>query len=493
MKTAKTVSRRELLTGMLAGSLVGGAATSVTPRLRAQSRGGPYDLLIRGGLVVSPDATLRADVGIRDGKVAALLSSTDRAASRVIDATDKLVVPGSIDPHVHFNLNFRGATTYGFDMGTHAAAFGGVTTVIDFAQQAEGQDIIEAIEAKRQEADGKAVLDYALHCIVTDASTAIPRIRAAVDYGVPSFKLFMPYRREGLQTNDGELLLMLQEAKQHGALICLHAENGDIIDSLEEKLSRENRTGIQYFPASRPEYSEAEAVQRGIFLAETAGAELYFVHLASARGVRYVHDALSRGSTIYAETCPHYLTLTEEVYSRPDGFKFVCIPPIRSQAVQDELWEGVRDGTIQSTGSDDCGYPLAGKERNKNSFKDVPAGGMSIEARVPILYSEGVSKKRISVNRFVDIIATTPARIFGLYPRKGVIAPGSDADIVIIDPDRKVTLTPSMLHMHDYSIYDGQKLTGYPIMTIAGGRVLVENGEFKGEPGAGVFLERERA
>jgi dihydropyrimidinase len=449
-----------------------------------------YDLLVKGGKVVSPEATIQANVAVKGDKVVGLISESVEA-KRTIDAAGKYVLPGLIDPHTHFGMFFMGNAAYDYFHGTRAAAFGGVTTIINFIMRPQLSPL-DAIEEERS-ISADAAVDYSFHLSITKADQeTIGKIKECVDAGIPSFKLFMMYRKEGLMTDDGALMAVLQEAKKHNALTLLHAENNPIFEYNADKYLSEGKKTAGWFAKAKYNFVEAEAIQRAITLAQEVGAELYIVHMSTKEGYGFVKQAHFQGLPIYAETCTHYLQLTDEVHWEDDGFKYVISPPIRFKEDTEAMWKGLANGTIVTTGSDDCGFNFDQKAMGKDSFDLIPNGCAGVEVRLPIMFSEGVNKGRISVNRLVEVTSTNSARLFGLYPQKGIIAPGSDADLVIVDPHKKETIRAKDLHMADYSIYEGLEVTGYPITTILRGKVIVENGEFKGKAADGKFLKRVR-
>ena len=452
------------------------------------------DLLIQGGTVVTSMSQLEADLALDSGKIGWIGKNYDGdQARRVIDARGLLVLPGLVDPHIHFQLPFFGTITrHDFFGGTVAAAFGGVTTVIDFAFQEKGGAAIDAIRARQAEAEAHVCIDYGLHAIFTDVNHETPReLEALIEAGIPTWKVFMAYRREGVMVDDGGLLALLQASSQLPCLGIVHAENAAIIELLIDRFLAEGKTQTRYHALSRPTLAEAEAVGRAARLAGAANSPLYIFHVSSADALAEIRAARGRGWPIYAETCPHYLCLDASLYERPDGYNWCMSPPLRSQADRDALWHALADGTISVVSTDDASFDAESKKRGEESFTLVPNGIPGVEARLSILYSEGVATGRIDVQRLVALTSTNPARLVGLYPRKGNIAVGADADIVLFDPTRKATLSIVSSHMlAGWHPYEGMQVTGVPIMTIAGGQVIVEEEEFKGKEGAGRFIER---
>jgi len=452
-----------------------------------------FDLVIAGGTLVTAAETIRADVGVIGDTIAALGHGLTGAAR--IDATGKLVLPGGVDPHVHLDMPV-GATRSSDDWetGTFAAACGGTTTVIDFVEPELGGSLAAGLDARRAEADGKAVVDYGLHMTLRrgDAQT-LDQVPEAMRAGCASFKTYMTY--EGFRLSDAELLAALEAVGAAGGLALVHAENDAAIQRGRRKFMAAGQTAPRFHPRSRPVPVEAEAVERALALAEVAGCPLYVVHTSTGRGAEAIARARARGQRAYGETCPQYLVLTDAEYERPgfEGAKFVCSPPLRPADNPPILWRLLAAGGLQTVGTDHCPFFYEGqKELGRAAFTDIPNGLPGIEARLALLYTFGVGQGRLSLNRWVEVCCTAPARIFGLYPRKGTLAPGADADIVIFDPDREVTLSRAVLHERtDYTPYEGLALRGYPLITVARGRVLVEDGKFVGAKGRGRFLARK--
>lgn len=451
--------------------------------------------LITGGTIVTAADTARADLYIEGETVALIGNDLGQPADEVIDADGMYLLPGAIDMHTHLSMPFGGTVTADdFETGTKAAAAGGTTTVIDFAIQPKGASLAETLEIWHEKAAGKAVIDYGFHIAVTHLTdavlTEVPTIVAA---GVPSVKCFMAYKGV-LMVDDGTLLRLLQTAKESGGLVMVHAENGDVIDVLTRQLLGAGKTEPKYHAVSRPPAVEAEATGRAIDLARIAGSPLYVVHVSCAEALTRVQEARAWGEPIMAETCTHYLVLDETAYESPgfDGAKYVCSPPLRDRANQAALWAGLRTGALRVVSSDHCPFHLSGqKELGKDSFALIPNGLAGIEERVMLLFSEGVRQGRLDLNRFVEVVSTAPARIFGLYPKKGTIAVGSDADIVVFDPNQERTL--SVRHQHqrvDHNAFEGITVTGAPKAVLSRGRVVFRDNNFVGQVGAGRFLER---
>jgi len=457
-----------------------------------------FDLLIRNGKVVSSEAVIEADVAVEGERVAGLLKATAPAAARrVIDATDLYVVPGGIDAHVHFDMEFLGRSKHTFESGTIAAAFGGTTTVIDFTidLSMQGGSLIDTVERRRAKAEGKAVIDFAFHCLINNGADAtLAEIEKVVAYGIPSFKLFTVYREANLYVNDATLYNVMERLRDLGGIAAVHTENADLVEHCTARLLAAGKSTPQHYPRSRPPFTEVECIRRVIFLARAARAALYVVHIAAAGAVEAVRKARANGQPVYGETCPHYLLLTESMYARPDGYNFVMSPPLRSQVDNEALWSGLAGGWLSTVSSDDNSIDVEDKRAGAESFQRASPGCVDVETRIPLLFSEGVLKRQLPITRLVEVASTNPARIFGLYPRKGVIAPGSDADIVLIDPKARLRASPQSLHMQvHYSPYEGWDIVGLPVTTISKGMVAVENGTFVGRPGHGAFLKRSIA
>jgi dihydropyrimidinase len=455
-----------------------------------------FDTIIRNGSVVTATDTYKADVAISNGKITAI--GTDlplENASKVLDATGKLVMPGGIDVHTHLDMPFGGTTSADdFETGTRAAAFGGTTTLIDFAIQYKGQRLRQAFDTWMGKASNKAVCDYAFHCIVTDVSDGqLSEMNDLVHEGVTSFKLFMAYPGV-FMLDDGSIFKALQTTSKNGGLVCMHAENGSAIDVIVQQALAEGKKAPKYHALTRPTTAEAEATSRAIALAEMAGAPIYIVHLSCNDALEKVREARDRGLPVYAETCPQYLYLSIENFDAPgfEGAKYVFTPPLREKWHQEKLWNGLKCDHLQVVSTDHCPFCFKEqKELGRDDFTKIPNGGPGVEHRMSLIYSGGVASGRFSANRFVELVATTPAKLFGLYPRKGTIAVGSDADLVIFDPNSKHTISAKTHHMRvDYSMFEGIQVTGMPDVVLSRGQVVVDGDKFLGRAGQGNFLRR---
>jgi dihydropyrimidinase len=412
-----------------------------------------------------------------------------------IDARGKYVMPGGIDAHTHLDMPFGGTTSSDdFETGTLAAAYGGTTSLVDFAIQKKGEALRAGLDTWHGKAEGKAAIDYGFHMIMTDVNDGTAaEMGQLVKEGVTSFKLFMAYPGV-LFVDDGQIFRAMQRAGEIGALICMHAENGIPIDILVQQALAKGHTAPKYHALTRPQVAEAEGTHRAICLAEMAGAPVYIVHLSAERALKQVVEARDRGLPAYAETCPQYLFCSEDDLARPDfeGAKFVCTPPLRPKSMQEDLWRGLRTHDLQVVSTDHCPFCMKGqKELGKDSFAKIPNGMPGIETRLYLLWDGGVRKGRISLNRFVEITSTAPAKIFGLYPHKGTLAIGADADLVVWDPELKHTLSQKTLHMRvDYSPFEGQEVTGGPAYVLSHGKVIVDHFKYVGKKGDGRFIRR---
>lgn len=455
-----------------------------------------FETIIKNGSIVTATDTYRADVAIANGKVAAIGADLPiENASKVIDAANRLVLPGGIDVHTHLDMPFGGTTSADdFETGTRAAAFGGTTTLIDFAIQYKGQQLRQAFDTWMSKASSKAVSDYAFHCIVTDVSGGqLSEMNDLVREGVTSFKLFMAYPGV-FMLDDGSIFKALQTTAKNGGLVCMHAENGSAIDVIVQQALAEGKKAPKYHALTRPTTAEAEATARAIALAEMAGAPIYIVHMSCNDALEKVREARDRGLPVYAETCPQYLYLSLDNFDAPgfEGAKYVFTPPLREKWHQEKLWNGLKRDHLQVVSTDHCPFCFKEqKEMGRDDFTKIPNGGPGVEHRMSLIYSGGVAGGRFSVNRFVELVSTTPAKLFGLYPRKGTIAVGSDADLVIFDPKRKHTISAKTHHMRvDYSMFEGIEVTGMPDVVLSRGSVIVDGDKFLGRVGRGEFLRR---
>src|SRR5438105_9393721 len=451
--------------------------------------------VIRNGRVVTAVDDYHADILIEDGKISMIGKEIDVKADKKIDAKGRLVIPGGLDPHTHMDFPFGGTSASDdFETGTRAAAHGGTTTITDFAVQYKGQSLNRAIDAWFKKAEGKTSIDYGFHLICTDLpDDRLPEMKDMIRQGVTSFKLFMAYPGVFL-VDDATIYKAMQTASAGGGLICMHAENGVVIDAIVRRAVAEGKTAPKYHALTRPTKAEAEGVHRAIALAEIAGTSVYIVHLSNSDALEEVTRARDMGVPAYAETCPQYLFLDYSVYEKPgfEGAKYVMTPPIREKWNQEKLWRGLKFNDLQVVATDHC--PFCFKEQKElgiNDFSKIPNGGPGVENRMSLVFNGGVAQGRISLNRFVEITSTSAARIFGLFPRKGTIAVGSDADIVIFDPNEEMTISAKTHHMKvDYSAYEGMKVKGVTKTVLSRGDVVIEEGKYVAKPGRGEFLKR---
>lgn len=456
-----------------------------------------FDTVIRNGSVVTPAGTVQADLGITGETIAAIAPGLAAGLStRVIDAAGKLVIPGGIDPHVHLQMP-AGAVTSSDDWrtGTVAAACGGTTTVIDFVEP-EGAPLLDALAARRAEAEGRAAIDFGLHMTLMDARPeTLAQVPDAVAAGSSSFKTYLTY--DGFKLSDAEFLAALEAVAAAGGIALVHAENDAIVTHLRARFVAEGRTEPAWHPRSRPAAAEGEAVERALALAEIAGCPLYVVHVSTERGRDAVARARGRKQAAWGETCPQYLLLTAAEYERPgfEGAKFVCSPPLRSGPDTAALWAGLVMEQLSAVGTDHCPFFFKGQKDlgmtdGVPPFTRIPGGMPGIESRLSLLYTFGVGRGLLSVERWVEVCCSAPARIFGLTGRKGSLQIRADADIVVFDPAREVRLSRSLLHENcDYTPYEGLKLKGMPTLTMLRGQIIAQDGEFAGEA-AGRFLRR---
>ena len=456
-------------------------------------------VLVKGGTIVTSTGRYIADVYAEGDKIKTIGKDLDNPADEVVDASGKYVLPGAIDPHTHISMPFMGTSAQDdYKTGTIAAACGGVTTVVDFDLQQKGESLLEAIERKQSWAEGKVAVDYSLHPAVMDPRPeVIDEVKQAVlDYGTPSFKIFMVY---DFRVDDATMIKLLEETKKYGGLVQVHAENVYIIQHMNEQLEKEGKLAPYYHAVSRPNIAEEEAIARAAKMVELTGSRIYIVHLSSKEGLVKVQEARDRGIDIFAETCPQYLLLDEERYKEPDfgGAKYVMSPPLRTKESNAALWGGLNSGDLQVVATDHCPFDFNGKKDmfGKDDYKKIPNGAPGIETLLMLMHSEGVVKGRISLERMVDVLSTGTARMFGLKD-KGEIAVGKDADIVVFDPDQKFTITHPKLHQNvDYTPYEGMEMTGMPYAVYSRGKRVAEwkddHVEFVGEVGRGRFVKRE--
>ena len=455
-------------------------------------------LLIKNGRVITAVDDYKGDIFVENEQICLIGKNLDVKADRGIDAQDKYVIPGGIDPHTHLDMPFAGTISADdFETGTRAAAHGGTTTLIDFAIQTKGHSTLEALDTWHKKAEGKTAIDYGFHMVITDLEdNRVPEMRKLADEGVTSYKLFMAYPGV-LYVDDGTLFRAMRKAGEDGTVICMHAENGIVIDEIVKSALAEGKTDPKWHALTRPTRMEAEGVHRSIGIAEVANVPVYIVHLSSADALEQVVLARDRGIHAFAETCPQYLFLDHSYYEQEgfEGAKYVMTPPLREKWNQDELWRGLQMGDLMSISTDHCPFCYKEqKEQGINDFSKIPNGGPGIENRMSLIFNGGVVGERISLNRFVELTSTASAKMFGLFPKKGTVAVGSDADIVIFNPNRKETISVNNSVTHhmnvDYNAYEGFEVTGVSETVISRGKVIVENCEYVGRKGDGQFLKR---
>jgi dihydropyrimidinase len=451
--------------------------------------------LIKNGTVVTANDTNKTDVLIEGEKIAAIGSGLETKADQVIDAENRYVMPGAIDVHTHMELPFGGTfASDDFATGTAAAAWGGTTTIVDFAMQTYGETLRQGLDQWHKKAEGKAYIDYGFHMIVREVNDSILKeMDALVSEGVPSFKLFMAYPGV-FMLDDAAIFRAMGRTAENGGLIMMHAENGGAIDVLVKRYLAEGKGDPINHGLTRPASMEGEATSRAIALARLAEVAVYIVHLSSKEALDAVREARDDGASTFAETCPQYLYLSLDDLGRPgfEGAKYVCSPPLRPTSHHDELWKGLLQDDLQLVATDHCPFHFKGqKEMGRGDFSKIPNGLPGVEDRFSLLFHGGVNSGRITLNRFVELVATAPAKMFGLFPRKGTIAPGSDADIVIFNPRVERTISAKTHHMNvDYSCYEGMTVKGLPEVVMQRGNVLVKDGKFHGAKGSGQFLRR---
>ncbi len=455
-------------------------------------------LLIKNGRIVTAVDDYFADVFIENETVTIIGKSLEMQADEVIDAKGKLVIPGGIDPHTHLDMPFGGAVSADdFETGTRAAAHGGTTTIIDFAIQTKGNSTIAALDTWHEKAQGKTAIDYGFHMIITDLDdNRVSEMKKLANEGVTSYKLFMAYPGV-LYVDDGTIYRAMRKAGEDGTIICMHAENGIVIDEIVKRARQEGKTEPKWHSLTRPTRMEAEGVHRAISIAEVAEVPVYIVHLSSSDALDQVMLARNRGVNAFAETCPQYLFLDYTYYEKEnfEGAKYVMTPALREKWNQEKLWKGLKFGDLQSISTDHCPFCFKEqKELGRDDFSKIPNGAPGVENRMSLIYNGGVVEGRISVNKFVELTSTAAAKIFGLFPRKGTIAVGSDADIVIFDPDRKETISINNVHTHhmnvDYNTYEGFEVQGFTETVISRGKVVIKNNQYIGKKGDGKFLKR---
>jgi dihydropyrimidinase len=457
-----------------------------------------YDFVISNATVVGPAGREAADVAVQGEKIAAVGVGLAPQAKRVVDGAGKYLLPGALDVHVHLELPFCGTTSSDdWETGTKAAARGGVTTVIDFAIPYGKESLEDAFNNWMAKARPKACVDYCFHMAITDWDRHGPEMAKMVAKGCPTFKEFMIYASEGWQSDDRAIYNTLERCKELGAMLLVHAESSRVLDELiarHHKPELMAKLGARLHGITRPDFVEAEAIQRAVMWAEVTGGRLYIVHMSTAKGAEIVKAARARGVDVYAETCAQYLVLDDSVFAGPDGHLFACCPQVKTVKDQDRLWQGLVAGEVCVVSTDTCTFTRAQKARWEGDWTKIPMGLAGLETLIPIVYTHGVLKGRLTLEQMVSRCCQNPAKVMGLYPRKGAIAPGSDADLVLIDPKRTIVVDHAQMETNaDWSPYQGWELAGFAESTWSRGRRVVENYKFVGERGWGEWLARERA
>ncbi|MEQ8821813.1 MAG: dihydropyrimidinase [Sumerlaeia bacterium] len=456
-----------------------------------------FDTIIKGGTVVTASETLPdTDVAIIGEKICAvgkgLASSAE--AGRVIDATGKIVIPGGLDVHVHLELPFMGSVSCDdYDSGHRGAARGCVTTTIDFAIPFGDDTLNDAVDGWMKRAE-KACVDYSFHVAITDYERHAPEMASIIERGLPTFKEFMIYASQGWQSNDSDIYRTLQDCKRLGGMLLVHAESSDVLDMLIARHHNEEdmkKLGAQLHTITRPHVVEWEAIQRAITWSETTGGKLYIVHMSTGAGADIVKAAQQRGVPVLAETCAQYFVLHDDLFAGPDGHLYACQPQIKRPEDSERLWKGVQDGEVCIVSTDTCSFTREQKDSWGGDWMKIPMGMPGLETLMPLVYTEGVLGGRISINKFVEVCCANPAKKMNLYPRKGTIAPGTDADIAIFDPEKRKKVDWRELESRcDWSPFQGFELAGFAETTLCRGKVIVEGGKFVGENGYGQFLPR---
>jgi len=452
--------------------------------------------LIKNGTIVTSEAEYQGDILIAEDKIEAIGSDLDVEADQVIDAEGKYVLPGGIDQHVHYSFEFNGEEVKGFET-TDAAAVGGTTTVIEFVNQEKGRGLVETMEDYNENrVKDKAMVDYSFHPVMTDARPeVIEEVAELAEYGTPTVKLFMAYKGMFFHSDDETIAKTMRVAKDHGVTVMVHAENGDLVDMFQKEEVEKGNTDPYYHAVSRPPIVETEATERVIHLAEAMDSPVYVMHVTTEGAGEAIKNAQLEGAPVYGETCVQYLTLTADDLAREnfEGAKYVMSPALRDEEDQDYLWEAIDNGWINAVSTDHCGFDFeTQKVMGKDDFRNIPNGAPGVEDRLGILWTEGVEKGRISKTKLVDLFSTTPAKNTGLEHRKGHLAPGYDADIVVYDPNESKTISAeTSLHGTDYNTFEGFEQKGVVDKVFLRGQQIVDNGEFTGEQGQGEFIERE--
>lgn len=455
-----------------------------------------YDTVIRGGRLVTPGGVVEADLAIEGEKIAAI--GTDLPGREIIDAEGHYVIPGVLDVHVHLALPFCGTTSSDdYYTGTRAGARGGVTTLIDFAIPYEGDSLADAADNWLKKAEGKALIDYTFHVCITRWDEHKDQIEGMVGRGFTTFKEFMIYESEGWQSDDRAMFGTLEKMRDLGAMLLVHAESSRVLDELIERHHTPElmeRYGARLHRMTRPNYIESEAIQRAVQWCEVTGGQLYIVHMSTKQGTEIIKDAQARGVPVLAETCAQYLVLDDSVFDREDGHLFACCPQLKKPEDSERLWQGLQDGEVSVVSTDTCTFTREQKAMWEGDWTKIPMGMPGLETLMPVVYTHGVLEGRIDIETMVRKLSMDPARIMGLYPRKGALQVGSDADIAIIHPDRKHTIDPSAMETNaDWSPFEGWEMAGFARTTLSRGEVIVDDYAVVGEPGRGKWLSRDYA
>ncbi len=451
-------------------------------------------ILIKGGTVVLGQDVSQQDILIRGEKISAIGNLAGLDADQKIEAQGFIVLPGAVDTHVHFNDEFMNTVSvHDYYTGTLGAAFGGTTSVVDFSNQIPGQPLIDTIKTKKAEADGRALIDWGVHPVITKPTPEImDEIPLLIEAGAPTIKCYTTYRSEGLMVEENDMWQILEALKMAGGMLMVHAEDNDLVEENVSRMIQKGLTKPIYHARSRPPEAEIRAIQTCIKLAKETCARIFIVHMATAAGVELVGEARGEGLEILAETCTHYLIFTESMLEREDGLKWICSPPLRNKRIQDRLWTGLRDGRLSMVTSDDAAYSWEAKQYGADRFDRCPNGLPGIEVRMPLLYSEGVAKDRLTLPRLVELISTIPSILFGLYPQKGTLQPGADADIVLLDPRARWTMNQQSLHMAaDWSAYEDLPITGKIQKVFSRGELIIDGDRCLAKKGRGRYLHRK--
>ena len=450
-------------------------------------------LLIKNGEIVSPYSRYESDVLIIDGIVESIGRNLHCEGAIVIDATGKLVLPGAIDAHTHMELPMKHTSSSDtFSTGTIAAACGGVTTIIDFTDMAQGPELVNAFDERLKKARGNCAIDFSFHsCVKGWPEGTEEAVDELMNRGVTSFKMFTVYKDRGLMSEDGDIFNALNYISRKGGIVTAHCESEGLVQCNHSRIVAQGDLSPSALADSRPNYAEGEAVQRLITFAEITGGRLYIVHMSTREALRALIDGRQRGVNVSGETCPQYLLLNRDCLESEEGYLYTCVPPLRDPIDNLTLWDGLEEGHISTVATDHCPFLSEQKFAHKDNFVTMPLGLPGVETMVPLLYNYGVKEGRLSVSQMVQLVCTNPAMIFGMYPQKGIIQPGSDGDVVIFDSLKTVTIRADQLHQNtDYSPYEGTQIKGWPVTTILRGKIIMEDGIYKGDRSDGVFVKR---